>query len=143
MEAAPADAGTIGYRAGTGGSLSATAFTLGSRTHEVDAVLSAAGTLTLVITPALGPEEVRLWVLDPDGDELALSGAQTADTTTFQWADTGVSWNDGDTAVLALKERVNVPVRGDIFISLPSAQPTVGEVLRLAQLFSDSQRQTR
>ena len=131
LEAAPADAGTIGYRAGTGGSLSATAFTLGSRTYQVDAVLSAAGTLTLVITPALGPEEVRLWVLDPDGDELALSGAQTADMTTFQWADTGVSWNDGATAVLALKERVNVPVFGDLFIALPSAQPTVGEALGL------------
>ena len=138
LEAAPADVGTIGYRAGTGGSLSATAFTAGSRTYEVDAVLSVVGILTLVITPALGPEEVRLWVLDPDGDELALSDATAGDmATTFQWEDTGVFWRDEDTVVLALKERVNVPVHGDIFIVPYVPQTEVGEALRLESAIGD------
>ena len=123
--------GTTGYVAGAIGTINATAFTAGSLTYQVTALQETFQAVSLRVEPVPGPEEIRLWVLDAGGEELALSEAVLGETGNFQWPSTDVSWSDGEKVTLALKERVNVPVFGEMQISLPSAQPTVGEALRL------------
>ena len=131
LEAQTLAPGTTGYVAGATGSLGATAFTAGSLTYQVTALTETFQAVSLRFDPVPGPEEIRLWVLAAGGEELALSEAVLGGTGSFQWPSTDVSWSDGEKATLALKERVNVPVFGEMQISLPSAQPTVGEALRL------------
>ena len=128
LEAQTVVPGTTGYVTGAIGTLGATAFTAGSRTYEVTALTETFQAVSLRIDPMPGPEEMRLWVLDAGGDELALSEAVASGTGSLQWPSSDVSWSNGDTVALALKERVNVPVFGQLTIH-PFAQTTVGEAL--------------
>ena len=128
LEAQTVVPGTTGYVTGAIGTLGATAFTAGSRTYEVTALTETFQAVSLRIDPMPGPEEMRLWVLDADGDELALSEAVASGTGSLQLPSSDVSWSNGDTVALALKERVNVPVFGQLTIH-PFAQTTVGEAL--------------